>query len=117
MNTLFERYLIEADPPVNWMDIGHRDTADVELWVYDREWQDYEKRPLEHSWQDHGDIFHRLSVMCDAKGRIDNRKKTISMGIGGHYNDEEVEYLISLLQMDHPGYEIWDLSSSTPKRI
>jgi hypothetical protein len=63
------------------------------------------------------EFFHDRNVRgLDFKGRIDHDKRAISV-VGEAGSEERLDYLVSVLESDYPGYAIWLFGRGSPRRL
>lgn len=93
---------------MTYMSIGHNWNGNYEAWILERDAHDIIVKIDEDL---HGDYQYGI----DFKGRIDHDKKAISIvPYGG--NDERLDFIVSILKTNHPGYAIW-FFNTTPKQL
>lgn len=111
-NLSFREYFNEF----HYLMIGHNRDTDIDAYVLKRNSNDI---ILAKKVGEDPDYFHDKHLgKLDFSGRIDHDKKMISIVTQGG-NEERLNYLISILKNDYPGYAIWDFGSGfgEPDRI
>lgn len=99
----------------NYLSIGHNREEDIDAYVLKR---DSDNITTAKKTGRDPEYFHaeNLSKKVDFSGRIDHKKQMVS--ISQQYgNDERLNYLISILKQDFPGYTLWYFSHGYPKKV